>query len=87
MELYTINLHFEKNITLTCSDYYATDNEAIERAKEIATTFVTPTPVFYYMERNGIIWTDNPEMTKGAICYNHINPKPRIENLCKISTK
>lgn len=88
MELYEITLHFpntygslgNEELTLKSVEYYESEEEAISRAKTIATAFVTPRPDYWYMtdasERN--VWTDSPQEVKKALHYDIIASKPNI---------
>lgn len=87
MEIYDLTLHFppiygtldKEELTLKSTEYYDSNEQAIERAVVIAHSFVTPKPEFWYLEdgdRN--VWTDNPERTKKALHYELLSCKPNI---------
>ncbi len=88
MELYELNLHFpgsyktlgNREITLTSTEYYESDERAIERAKIVASSFVTPKPDYFYLEdaTGRKVWTDYPEEVKRAIRYELLASKPVI---------
>ena len=88
MELYELNLHFpgsyktlgSQELTLKSTEYYESEERAIERAKTVASSFVTPKPDYFYLEdaTGRKIWTDSPEEVRRAIHYELLASKPVI---------
>ena len=88
MELYELTLHFpdtygtlgNEELTLKSTEYYESEEQAIDRAKVVASSFVTPKPDYFYLEDGGFtIWTDYPEQVKRAIHYEVLAAKPTIK--------
>lgn len=89
MELYELTLHFpdtygtlgNEELTLKSTEYYESEEQAIDRAKVVASSFVTPKPDYFYLEDGGgfTIWTDYPEQVKRAIHYELLASKPTIK--------
>lgn len=88
MELYELTLHFpdsygsleNEELTLRSTEYYDSEEQAIKRAKVVASSFVTPKPDYYYLEDGGLtIWTDYPEQVKRAVHYDLLASKPIIK--------
>lgn len=89
MELYELTLHFpdtygtlgNEELTLKSTEYYESEEQAIDRAKVVASSFVTPKPDYFYLEDGGgfTIWTDYPEQVKRAIHYELLASKPKIK--------
>lgn len=89
MELYELTLHFpdtygtlgNEELTLNSTEYYESEEQAIDRAKVVASSFVTPKPDYFYLEDGGgfTIWTDYPEQVKRAIHYDLLASKPKIK--------
>lgn len=89
MELYELTLHFpdtygtlgNEELTLNSTEYYESEEQAIDRAKVVASSFVTPKPDYFYLEDGGgfTIWTDYPEQVKRAIHYELLASKPKIK--------
>lgn len=88
MELYELTLHFpdtygtlgNEELTLKSTEYYESEEQAIDRAKVVASSFVTPKPDYFYLGNGGFtIWTDYPEQVKRAIRYELLAFKPKIK--------
>ena len=93
MELYEITLHFRdfnntlqgEDLTLKSTEYYESAEEAIGRAKLVASYFVFPKPDYFCLEDGGFtIWTDYPEQAKSAIHYDLLASKPVIKPITNI---
>ena len=92
-DLYRIALHFpdeyrmlgNKELTLETKECFSCAEEAVARAEQIAESFVTPKPDFWYVEdAYWNFWTDDIETTKSVIHYDMLIKKGIMPVLNKV---
>lgn len=91
-DLYRIALHFPdkyrmlgKELTLEAKEYFTDAEEAVACAEQIAESFVSPKPDFWYVEDVAWnFWTDDIEATKSVIHYDMLIKKGIIPVFNKV---